>query len=282
MKLFNLHGLLHNCKINNETMKTHIISITFLILGLTASYSQVVTINNINKITNPENRKIVAYFNKGFLPKDFETEKNKFLDAYSKTVGYTVLEISKKELRGFRKTNSTSYYIIQVERVCEQWKSRCHASNKRRKHAYFSFILKLSEKNKEIAYVNTKDAQLSGFEILASIQTINYLAKAINEGMTKKNMYSIMNKDKQELNEKTLWLPESFSNISGIERAGIYPEKIERKPVEEIEKSISNKEIGVAYAFVCHERSSVGKYYKTVIMDCCSGCPLLIYNWCNN
>ncbi len=88
MKLFNLHDLLYNYKIIKMIlMKTHIISITFLILGLTASYSQVATINNANKITNPENRKIVTYFNKGFLPKDFETEKNKFPDAYSKIVG---------------------------------------------------------------------------------------------------------------------------------------------------------------------------------------------------
>jgi len=64
----------------------------------------------------------------------------------------------------------------------------------------------------------------------------------------------------------TFFFTKDYSNISGIERSGVYPEKIEQKPMEEIEKSILNKKPELAYALVCHERGNLDLFMNQYLI----------------
>ena len=83
------------------------------------------------------------------MPKEFEQQKQNVLDAYSQIVGYPVQELSKMRVRELRKINSTDYYIVQVERVQEQWRSRCRGSNRKKTIPVSALLLNFRKKIKK-------------------------------------------------------------------------------------------------------------------------------------
>jgi hypothetical protein len=113
--------------------------------------------------------------------------------------GYQVAILSGKEIRELRKINSEKYFVIEVQKVNEKWKSRCHACNKKREYSYYSFAIKLSEKNREIASFSTTSNSISDLDYITSFYVLNSLIEGINQGVTWRNTNTFLNKNKTEV-----------------------------------------------------------------------------------
>lgn len=231
-------------------------------------YGQQITVNKKqSNISNIENREIAVYFNHSFLPKDFSVYEDSILNIYSRLAGYPVSRLTKKDFRSLRKSDSPKYLVVEIEKVNEEWKSHCHASNKRRNHSYYSFQIQPSEKNYDIAIFNSTDCNLSVMDFYTSYYVLKYMIRGVSKGYSWRTCNNYLDEHSKDLKCSNLYLTEDYVSISSIELFESFPKNIARVSKEDLLKKIISTEEDFLFPYVCSQKGTAGKYFKTLLFD---------------
>ncbi|MBN1187138.1 MAG: hypothetical protein JXB49_32970 [Bacteroidales bacterium] len=263
-------------------MKKNLIFTSFLLFCFSLfMHGQEINVNKKNgRISNMEGRTFALYFNRGFLPKSFSEKEDSIANAYSKLAGYKVIKLSCDEVRELRRNNSEQYFVVEIRMVNEKCKSRFHVCKKKREYSYYSFILRLSEKNRELASFNSTGTSMSGFDYITSFYALNMLLDGVQQGATWKNTYPFLNKNNAEISKSTLVISDDFANIPAIEEGCIpFPKNLVKLTKEEIEGKLGLKSDTFLYAYVCPNKDTAGKYFRTLIIDSHRRKIIGVYCW---
>lgn len=190
------------------------------------------------------------------------------------------------EVKNLKKEKSTNFIYAVVEHV-----KNVHKTTKSRYkpsittiHKYYAISIYQPEKKREICTIEMKNEHFEDLEIISSINTIQFFLSKIANGSSRNSVFSEVNSSSSQLKNKTLFITNHFSNLAGIEKEQIFPEKIEMVTHSEILDNIESRSKNMAYAIVFHISSPFskgGENFRTVIIDSESYIPIYIYTWVN-